>query len=84
MMNGKLLITVIVFIILLARGNKEDEKMKDVIVSGFYFDFLVQPIELLEKEGYIFISKWIVGDDSKAVKHTLCGTCVYLERSLCT
>lgn len=44
--------------------------MKNTIVSGFYFDFLVPPIEMLEKEGHICIKKWIVGDDSKTVKHS--------------
>ena len=43
--------------------------MKNVIVSGFYFDFLVPPIEKLENRGHICITRWIVGDDSQAVKH---------------
>ena len=44
-------------------------KMKNVIVSGFYFDFLIEPIKKLENDKYINISKWVVGDDNTKVEH---------------
>lgn len=43
--------------------------MKNVIVSGFYFDFLIEPIKKLENDKYINISKWVVGDDNTKVEH---------------
>lgn len=43
--------------------------MKKTLVSGFYLDFLIEPIDKLESDGIIDIKKWIVGSDDTKVMH---------------
>lgn len=50
-------------------GYGEFFKMKNTIVSGFYIDILKDSIKELEKNKYINICKWIVGENDTKVEH---------------
>lgn len=43
--------------------------MKNVLVSGFYQDYLLDAIVNLEKDEVISVKKWIVGDQESPVDH---------------